>query len=163
MKKYIFAICIIILGGFIVWSYSSKKDSWEGVKDIKDMTSREVTLTCTTDMATEFHIHPELVIMMNGQEVLVPQDLGVTPECMTAIHTHKEKNVLHVEAPVQKDFTLGDFFAVWQKDFSKSKLLEYTADDTSLIIVTVNGQKVDTYENTILRDKDKIVISYQKK
>ena len=69
-----------------MWSYSSKKDSWEGVKDIKDMTSREVTLTCTTDMATEFHIHPELVIMMNGQEVLVPQDLGVTPKCMTAIH-----------------------------------------------------------------------------
>ena len=31
------------------------------------------------------------------------------------------------------------------------------------IEVTVNGQKVDTYENTMLRDKDKIVIIYQSK
>jgi hypothetical protein len=114
-------------------------------------------------MATEFHIHPELMIIINGKEELVPQNLGVESTCMTSIHTHGEKNILHVEAPVKKDFTLGDFFAVWKKDFSKTKLLDNVASDKSEIIVSVNEQVVDSYENTILRDKDKIVISYQPK
>jgi hypothetical protein len=114
-------------------------------------------------MTTEYHIHPELSIFMNGTEVPIPLNLGVKATGMTAIHTHNEKGVIHVEAPIKKDFTLGDFFAVWGKDFSQTKLLDTTVDDKSEIIVTVNGQKVDTYENTVVGDKDKIVISYQSK
>jgi sulfur carrier protein ThiS len=112
-------------------------------------------------MATEYHIHPELTIMLNGKEVLVPHNVGIQPTCMTSIHTHDEPHVLHVEAPVKRDFTLGDFFAVWQKDFSSTKLLDNTVGEGSEIVVTVNGEKVNTYENTILRDKDKIIITYQ--
>lgn len=165
-KKFISGIIILIIGGVIIWATTSntkveEKSASEAKQDTR--TSREVALTCTTDMATEFHIHPELMIVINGKEELVPQNLGVGSTCMTAIHTHGEKNVLHVEAPVQKDFTLGDFFAVWKKDFSKTKLLDNVVDDKSEIVVSVNGQIVDTYENTILRDKDKIVISYQAK
>jgi sulfur carrier protein ThiS len=111
-------------------------------------------------MATEYHIHPELTIMLNGKEVVVPRNVGIQPRCMTSIHTHDEPHVLHVEAPVKRDFTLGDFFAVWQKDFSSTKLLDNTVAEGSEIVVTVNGEKVDTYENTILSDKDKIIITY---
>lgn len=130
---------------------------------LERMSSRQIALRQTTDMATKFHIHPELVIFINGTQIPIPHDLGIGPTGMTAIHTHDEDGIIHVEAPVKKDFTLGDFFAVWGKDFSRSKILESTVDETTEIIVTVNGQRIGTYENTILKDKDKIVISYQSK
>ncbi len=153
-------VIVVILIATFLWIRNTRQQAALG---IQDLTSREVALGCTTDMATQFHIHPELHIYVNGSEVLVPHDTGIENGCMHAIHTHKDWPKLHVEAPVQKDFTLGDFFAVWGKDFSSSKLLDHVLDGDSLITVTVNGEKVDTYENTILRDKDEIVISYEGK
>lgn len=159
-KTFIIVGIIALIGGLIYWGGAAKRK--ERV-DLQNMTSREVALRSTTDMATEYHIHPELSIFVNGTEVPVPLNLGVKTTGMTAIHTHDEKGVIHVEAPIKKDFTLGDFFAVWGKDFSSTKLLDNTVNENTEIVVTVNGQKVDTYENTIIRDKDKIVISYQSK
>ncbi|MSU44852.1 hypothetical protein EXS45_01580 [Candidatus Nomurabacteria bacterium] len=157
---YFVVIVVLVIALLFVWVNASKNKIEEKKKNL---TSREVALTCTTDMATEYHIHPQLIILVNGEEVQIPQSLGVRPTCMTSIHTHNEKNVLHVEAPIQKDFTLGDFFAVWEKDFSNLKLLDNIVTDKSEIVVMVNGEHVDTYENTILRDKDKIVIEYKQK
>jgi len=161
MKKYtIWIVIVLVLGGLIWWGGAAKSKK-EGA--LEAMSSREIALRQTTDMATQYHIHPELSIVINGTPVAIPHNLGVGPTGMTAIHTHDEDGVVHVEAPIKKDFTLGDFFAVWGKDFSSTKILDNTVDEKSEIVVTVNGQKVDTYENTVLRDKDKIVISYQPK
>lgn len=158
-----FTIIIIILCLGVVamiMAFSNREESSK--QKITDMTSREVALMCTTDMATEFHIHPEIKIFAYGKEILIPADTGITPTCMHSIHTHNDMPIVHVEAQVQKDFTIGDFFAVWQKEFSKDQLMEYKRDEMDKIKVTVNGSEVDTYENTILRDKDKIVISIEK-
>ncbi len=126
-------------------------------------TSREVALTCTTDMATQFHIHPELKISINGVEQVIPANIGIKSTCMTSIHTHDATGVIHVEAPVKKDFTLGDFFAVWGKTFNKDQIFDFVATPESPITVSVNGKVVDTYENTIMNDKDQIVIMYTTK
>ncbi len=153
-------IVVALIGLSIWWSPKAKEAK---IQNQKEMTSREAALLCTTDMATQYHIHPELKIIIEGTETLLPANLGIQPSCMTSIHTHEGGGVIHVESPVVKDFTLGDFFAVWKKDFSKDKILDTTITPTTEIVVTVNGQKVDTYENTILRDKDKIVILFQNK
>jgi len=161
MKKYtVWIVIVLVIGGLIWWAGAAKSKKEEA---LEAMSSREIALRQTTDMATEYHIHPELEIVINGTPVAIPHNLGVGPTGMTAIHTHDEDGVVHVEAPIKKDFTLGDFFAVWGKGFSSTKILDTTVDEKSEIVVTINGQKVDTYENTILRDKDKIVISYQSK
>ncbi len=161
MKKYLLSIILVlVIGGLVLWGVaaSSKKN-----EALMNMSSRELALRQTTDMATKYHIHPELAIFVDGTQIAIPQNLGVNATGMTAIHTHDEEGVIHVEAPIQKDFTLGDFFAVWGKDFSAAKLFDKAVDATHEIVVTVNGERVQTYENTILRDKDKIVISYQAK
>lgn len=161
MKKTLIIVGVIaLIAGLIYWGGAAKRK--EGA-ELENMTSREVALQSTTDMATKYHIHPELSIVVNGDEVPIPLNLGVKATGMTAIHTHDEKGIIHVEAPIKKDFTLGDFFAVWGKDFSSTKLLDIAVNENTEIVVTVNGQKVNTYENTIFRDKDKIVISYQSK
>ena len=124
-------------------------------------TNREVALACTTDMATKFHIHPQLEIIIDGQKQEIPVNIGITNFCMNALHTHDTSGVIHVESPEKRDFTVADFFAVWGKPFSKDQILDSKADDTHMIKVTVDTVEVDSYENTVLRDGEKIVISYE--
>ena len=147
-----FVICIVAL-----FALGDETSQWSRAK----RTTREVALTCTTDMATQFHIHSTLEIIVNGQTQTIPANIGIRPTCMTSLHTHTPDGVIHVESPEKRDFTLGDFFAVWQKPFSKDEVLEYRTDHSHAIRVTVNGSEVNTFENTLLKDKETIVISYE--
>lgn len=126
-------------------------------------TNREVALACTTDMATRFHIHPNLEIRINGQKQTIPSNIGINAGCMNALHTHGTTGEIHVESPQKRDFTLSNFFAVWGKTYSKDQILDSKADEKYIIRETVNGQEVEDYENTILHDKDKIVIFYEER
>ncbi len=161
-KKNIFVLVVIlILVAFAFTGFFKGED-----KDTKkELTSREVALLCTTDMATEFHIHPNLTIILDGENVYIPENIGIKATCMSSIHTHEGGGVIHVEAPVKRDFTLGDFFAVWDKPFDKNSILSAvtigeSGGEVASLKVSVNGVEVDTYENTIMRDKDNIVITY---
>lgn len=119
---------------------------------VSALTTREIALSCTTDMATVFHIHPVLEIMINGQKQEISANTGIKDRCMNAIHTHDTTGTLHVEAPEKRDFTLADFFAVWNQPFSR---------DTYRSRMTVNGQENTEYEKLVLKDKDQIVIYYE--
>jgi hypothetical protein len=123
----------------------------------------QVVLTCTTDMATQFHIHPQLAILIDGVRQTIPADIGITDGCMHPIHTHDDTGTIHVESPVQLDFTLADFFTVWGKTFNQDQVLDSKADATHVITMTVNGKPSTDFENLILKDGDLIVISYDKK
>ena len=145
--------------GLIIWGSTAYQKSV--ISQYETKTSREVALTCTTDMATKFHIHPILKIIVGGVEQKIPANIGVSALCMNSIHTHDSSGTLHVESPAKKDFTVGDFFAVWGKEFNQSQILDYKTDNTNTIITTVNDKSVDTYENTIMNDGDKIIIEYK--
>ena len=125
------------------------------------ITTREVALTCTTDMATVFHIHPHLAVTFDGQPQEIPTNIGIEPGCMNSLHTHDTSGSIHVESPEKRDFTLADFFAVWKKPFDRTQILDQKVDAAHRISVTVNGTAVDTYENTVLSDQDQVVISYE--
>ena len=146
---------VIVIIGLFAWSNVAARHK------SSSLTNREVALTCTTDMATQFHIHPVLKITVNGEDKPLPIGLGIRPTCMTSIHTHEGDGTLHVEAPEKRDFTLADFFAVWKQPFSKDEILTYRVDATHRIRVSVNGKDMDTFENTILRDRAQIVITYE--
>ena len=145
--------------GLIIWGSGAYQKAI--VTQYETKTSREVALTCTTDMATKFHIHPHLKIIVGGVEQKIPANIGINSVCMNSIHTHDDSGVLHTESPAKKDFTLGDFFAVWGKEFNQSQILDYKRDDTNTIITKVNDKLVDTYENTIMNDGDNIIIEYK--
>jgi hypothetical protein len=77
MKKYtIWIVIVLILGGLIWWSGAAKSKK-EGA--LEAMSSREIALRQTTDMATQYHIHPEIAIIVNGTPVAIPHNLGVAP------------------------------------------------------------------------------------
>ena len=149
----IIAVIILVIGGFtgfIFWKNSGPPP-----------TNRELALSCTTDMATQFHIHPHLEIKIDEKKQEIVSNIGVVDGCMNPLHTHDNTGEIHVESPEQRDFTLGDFFAVWAKPFNKNEILDSKADAKHIIEETVNGKVVQDYENTILKDGDQIVISYK--
>ncbi len=165
MKNTAWSLVVVVLGvALVVLMVRTGKGAEESKKEKEEaLTSREAALLCTTDMATQFHIHPHLEIVIDGEKQSIPKDIGIAETCMNSLHTHDDLGTIHVESPVKKDFTLGDFFAVWQKDFSREKILDRSVGQNSEITVTVNGVLVDTYEDTVLRDKDEIVIKLQNK
>jgi hypothetical protein len=126
-------------------------------------TTREVALTCTTDMATQFHIHPYLYIFINGQKQEIPANVGIKTNCMNSLHTHDDSGKIHVESPEKRDFTLADFFAVWNKTYNRNQILDYKVDDTHIMRQTVNGKEIQDYENIVLKDEDEIIIYYEEK
>ena len=152
-------IGIVIAVTFLIIGFLA----FRGTPSISSKTNRQVALTCTTDMATKFHIHPVLKIIINGEQQEIPTNIGVRANCMNSLHTHDNSGKIHTEAPEKRDFDLSDFFAVWNKTFTKDQILDYKVDDTHTIKVTVNGTEVQDYEKTILKDLDQIVISYENK
>lgn len=109
------------------------------------------------------HIHPNLKIVVNGEEVRVPASIGNGVGCERVIHMHDETGEIHIEPNFPKDFTLGDFFWVWQKPFSKDRLFEYRVDDAHEIVMTVDGQPNTAYETLVLKDGQQIVLEYRQK
>ncbi len=154
-KKSFFMWWIISIGAIagIAFLIATSQNSHTSSK-----TSREVALTCTTEMATKFHIHPTLEIDINGKSIPIPASIGIANGCMNPLHTHDDGGLIHVESPEKRDFTLGDIFAVWKKPFTKNQIFDYKADFTHTIHVKVNDKEVDTYENTVVHDNDRIVI-----
>jgi hypothetical protein len=124
-------------------------------------TNRQVAMLCTTDMATQFHIHPYLQIIVNGQPQELPPQIGINNSCMNPLHTHDNTGKIHVESPEKRDFTLADFFAVWKKTFTKDQILNYKVDEKHIIRQTINGVETKDFENTILHDGDQIIIYYE--
>jgi len=159
---FIIAVVAVVLLGF---------NTFKGflIGSGPNVTTRALAMSCTTDMATRFHIHLYLAIRINGVPQEIPENIGVSLTCMHPIHTHGSIGEIHVESPEQRDFTLGDFFAVWGKTFSKDQILDSflvrlssNADATHEIIMTIDGAPNQDFERLILRDKQQIVIEYRK-
>ena len=149
------AVATVAIFGFV--AVSTKTPSYA------DKTNRELATLCSSNMAETFHIHPNLSIVINDKKEEIPASIGIYGTCMTPLHTHDNTGKLHIEAPEKRDFTLGDFFAVWNKPFDRTQILDYKVDTTHLLQETVNGKEVPDFENTILHDNDQIVITYTEK
>ena len=83
---------------------------------------------CQTSEQTLFHIHAHLTIFVNGSPRQVPFGIGIpgaqtqntaagpfvtTGTCFYWLHSHAADGVIHIESPVRRVYTLGDFFDEW--------------------------------------------------
>ncbi|HSR25902.1 MAG TPA: hypothetical protein VLW53_20285, partial [Candidatus Eisenbacteria bacterium] len=55
------------------------------------------------------------------------------------LHSHTADGVIHVESPVQRTFTLGNWFDVWGQPISTTRVAGYSG----LVTAYVNGQRYD--------------------
>jgi hypothetical protein len=87
-------------------------------------------ISCQTSEQTLFHIHAHLAIFVHGQARQVPAGIGVpgaqaeqtahgpfiaAGTCFYWLHTHAADGIIHIESPVQRTYTLGDFFDEWRQ------------------------------------------------
>ena len=83
---------------------------------------------CQTSEQTLFHIHVHLTIFVNGQPRQVPAGVGIpgaqaeqtaqgpfigSGNCFYWLHTHAADGIIHIESPVHRVYTLGEFFDEW--------------------------------------------------
>lgn len=66
------------------------------------------------------HFHAHLDIFVKGKAMIVPADIGFEftaagkPTGISALHTHDESGIIHVEAPVVGDtYTVGQLLTEW--------------------------------------------------
>jgi hypothetical protein len=112
-------------------------------------------------MLAQFHARLYLQIIINGKNEVIPANIGITSGCTHPISTQDASGTIYVESPEQRDFTLGDFFAVWGKPFSSGEVLDYKADAGHEILMMVDGEPSGDYGNLVLRDGERIVIEYK--
>ena len=106
---------------------------------------------CDTSEQTLFHIHAHLTIFVNGSARQVPAGIGIpgaqgqsTPNgtfigsgtCFYWLHTHAADGIIHIESPVQRSYTLGEFFNEWGQPLSAHQVGPASGKVTALY----NGQ-----------------------
>ncbi len=68
------------------------------------------------------HIHPWLVITINGKNVTVPQGIGCISDnpgdCVEPMHTHDSSGLIHVESSTNTNYTLAQFFEIWNASYA---------------------------------------------
>jgi len=71
--------------------------------------------------ATDVHFHAHLDIVVDGQQVAVPAEVGIAGQgAISSMHTHDSTGIIHIEAPSAATFTLGQFFTEWQVPLSST-------------------------------------------
>lgn len=120
------------------------RSSWDLPTDVADRVAAAGLDLGPMGMAE--HYHPQLQIVIRGQQVPVPANIGVDPAtgAMSALHTHTPDGVIHVEAGVAGErFTLGQLFTQWGVDLTESQVGDARVRDGETVTVQVDGLTVD--------------------
>jgi hypothetical protein len=99
-------------------------------------------ITCDAGEGQRVHIHQHLAIFDHGVPVTIPAYIGIPQmaRCIYWLHTHTPDGIIHIEAPVDRSFTLGDFFAVWGQPLDRAHAAGATVRRGETMRVWVNGQ-----------------------
>jgi hypothetical protein len=135
----------LIVVGFIVWIATLPRIS-------------ESELLSTNGI----HYHPHLTITLKGESIPIPSGVGIGA-VHNPIHTHDPDGIIHLEfeGVVKKEDTkLGRFFEIWDKDFSKDSIMGHKTGEGGTVKMKVNGEENTEFENYLMKDGDKIEITY---
>jgi hypothetical protein len=106
-------------------------------------------IACQTSEQVAYHIHAHLTIYDSGARQVVPAGIGIPgPQqvqdgfvvggrCLYWLHTHDASGVVHIESPVQRAYTLGQFFDVRGWPLSGTQVGRATGQVTAF----VNGKR----------------------
>ena len=107
--------------------------------------------------ALAMHIHPRLELVVDGQNITVPDDLGIdTSACVQAmhlLHSHDASGKLHIEGYETFTPTADLIFEVWNISYPQDDSLRPLFDDPTNVTVTVDGAATDAdWHEVVLKD-----------
>jgi hypothetical protein len=111
------------------------------------------------------HIHQHLDLWVNGKKVKGPAGVGIQPgSYLTTLHTHDDTGIIHVESPVNRRFSLGEFFGVWGVRLDKSCISDLCDNTTGNgVKMWVNGKRyVGNPANLELKSHQEIALVFGK-
>jgi hypothetical protein len=94
-------------------------------------------ISCNSSEQLVYHIHAHLTVFVNGAARRVPAAIGIpgaqaenTPtgpfiasgSCFYWLHTHAADGIIHIESPVHRTYTLGNFFDIWGQPLSAGQV-----------------------------------------
>jgi hypothetical protein len=92
---------------------------------------------CNSGEKLVYHVHTHLTIFVNGSPRQVPYGIGiVSPQvqqtsrgpfvasgsCFYWLHTHAADGIIHVESPIHRTYTLGNFFNIWHQPLGPNQV-----------------------------------------
>jgi hypothetical protein len=103
--------------------------------------------SCLSPLQRVSHTHAHLSIFHNGQQLAVPQWVGMLPTCTYGLHTHGDgrTGTVHIEpANTSLVATLGTFFTIWGQPLSRADVGGITTQPVT-IYVKDDGQALTEY------------------
>jgi len=94
-------------------------------------------IECQVAEQVLFHIHAHLTVFVGGAARRIPDGIGIpaaqvspTPAgpfvsagaCFYWLHTHAADGIIHIESPIERTYTLGDFFDVWGQRLGRTEV-----------------------------------------
>ena len=86
-----------------------------------------------------YHLHAHLTIRIRGVAEVVPAGIGLLQTCVYWLHTHADSGLIHIEAPEQQPFTLGQFFDIWGRELDRSRIGQTMAEPGEAVRGFVDG------------------------
>ncbi len=91
-------------------------------------------ISCDAHEQLALHLHAHLAIYDHGEPKLLPSGIGISPgSCIAWLHSHDQSGILHVEAPMPRTFSLGNFFSVWAQPLSTTQVGPATGSVTAFV------------------------------
>lgn len=126
------AIVALVAGGVVVVTVTVAVLGYVAYKRL-DASLRAPNTTAPNEIPcdslehTQLHYHAALQILDGGKALPIPTALGRSSTCYYWLHLHTgEPGVIHIEAPSERTFTLGDLFQVWSLWSGQKELIDAT-------------------------------------
>jgi len=145
-------------------SLSTKPGPWANPTDQTPYISAAgLQILSAEQLAVHYHAH--LDIVADGKTLPVPQYIGIITSGpntgISFLHTHDTSGVVHVEAPTNSKFTLGQVFVEWGVRLTSTCMGGYCTDATHAFKVFVNGkQYTGNPQNLVLKSLQEVALWY---
>lgn len=159
-KITIWGLVAIVIIGLIFWINNSSNNS-------SNFQNPDVLLDEVP--SGQIHWHPKLTINIDGEDVIIPNNIGLAPGRHSPTHTHDEGDgTIHLENMNPKaqpeTMSLGYFFNEWKQPFNETCILDKCSNvDGGELKMFVNKEENFEFENYIFKGEDVILIEYKSK
>ena len=94
-------------------------------------------ISCSRSEQTLFHIHAHVTVFVSGLPRQIPAGIGIpgaiatqtqagpfisSGTCFYWLHTHAPDGIIHIESPVHRTYTLGEFFDEWGQPLGPDRI-----------------------------------------
>jgi len=102
-------------------------------------------ISCEASEQVAFHLHAHLAIYEGDNQKLLAAGIGIGAplgfmndfvvggSCFSWLHTHDQTGLVHIESPMARGFTLGEFFDIWGQPLSASAVGPISGEVTAFV------------------------------